>query len=60
LSKPDSFGIRGLKERAKAIGGWLDVSSQRGRGTSIILSVPAMNDAPSTQENHQNDSGNFV
>ena len=40
LTKPKSFGIRGLQERAKAVGGWLDVSTHRNRGTSIILSVP--------------------
>ncbi len=38
--KPKSYGIRGLKERAKTVGGWLDVSSQPGHGTSIILSIP--------------------
>lgn len=40
LDKTSSFGIRGLKERARTVGGWLDVSSQPGHGTSIILSVP--------------------
>lgn len=40
LSKPRAFGIRGLHERAKTVGGWLDVSSQSKTGTSIILSVP--------------------
>lgn len=40
LSKPKAFGIRGLQERAKTVGGWLDVSTHRNRGTSIILSVP--------------------
>jgi signal transduction histidine kinase len=40
LQKPCSFGIKGLQERAKSVGGWLDVSSQEGIGTSIILSVP--------------------
>lgn len=40
LEKPKSFGIRGLHERAKTVGGWVDVSSAAGRGTSIILSVP--------------------
>ena len=38
--KHGSFGLRGLKERAKTVGGWLDISSHEGRGTSIILSVP--------------------
>ncbi len=38
--KPKAFGIRGLYERAKTVGGWLDVSTRSGIGTSIILSVP--------------------
>lgn len=40
LLKEKSFGLRGLRERARTVGGWLDVSSQVGRGTSVILSVP--------------------
>lgn len=40
LQKPSAFGIRGLHERAKTIGGWLDVSTRAGIGTSVILSVP--------------------
>lgn len=40
LCKPKSFGLRGLQERAKTVGGWLDVSTQAQAGTSIILSVP--------------------
>jgi signal transduction histidine kinase len=40
LRKSDAFGIRGLHERAKTVGGWLDVSTQQGVGTSVILSVP--------------------
>jgi signal transduction histidine kinase len=39
-SKPKAFGLKGLHERAKSVGGWLDVSTGTGRGTSIILSVP--------------------
>jgi len=34
------FGLKGLSERAKNIGGWLDVSSTPGKGTSITLTVP--------------------
>jgi len=45
LEKPGSFGIRGLKERAKSVGGWLDVSSQIAKGTAIILSVPLSQEA---------------
>ncbi len=40
LAKPRSFGLKGLAERARRAGGWLDVSSQPGRGTSIIVSLP--------------------
>jgi signal transduction histidine kinase len=39
LLKPHSFGLKGLHERAKSVGGWLDISSN-GVGTSITLSVP--------------------
>ena len=40
ILKPQAFGIRGLQERAKTIGGWLDISTKLGIGTSVILSVP--------------------
>jgi signal transduction histidine kinase len=39
LAKARSFGIRGLRERAATVGGWVDLSSGPG-GTTIILSVP--------------------
>ncbi len=39
LSKVRSFGIRGLQERARTVGGWVDISSTP-RGTTLILSVP--------------------
>lgn len=39
LSKARSFGIRGLRERAATVGGWVDLSSGA-QGTSLILSVP--------------------
>ncbi|ALV06192.1 hybrid sensor histidine kinase/response regulator [Roseateles depolymerans] len=39
LSKARSFGIRGLRERAATVGGWVDMSSGV-HGTSLILTVP--------------------
>jgi signal transduction histidine kinase len=39
LAKAQSFGIRGLHERASTVGGWIDLSSGA-RGTTLILSVP--------------------
>ena len=38
--KPKAFGLKGLQERARTVGGWLDISSRPGKGTSVILSVP--------------------
>lgn len=35
------FGLRGMRERALAIGGWFSVQSARDQGTVIRLSVPA-------------------
>jgi signal transduction histidine kinase len=39
LAKAKSFGIRGLRERADTVGGWVDLASDAG-GTTLILSVP--------------------
>lgn len=50
LSNPTGYGIRGLRERAKVVGGWLDISSQEGRGTTIILSIPLDGAAQTTAE----------
>ncbi|MEY4756183.1 MAG: hypothetical protein RJA34_1081 [Pseudomonadota bacterium] len=49
-SKPKSFGLRGLHERAKSVGGWLDISSISGQGTSIIFSAPITSQADPAQE----------
>ena len=54
LDKPKSFGLRGLRERAKTVGGWLDVGSSATGGTSITLSIPLMPAThPETQESFQ-------
>ena len=39
-AKAKAFGLRGLQERARTVGGWLDVSSRPGQGTSVIVSIP--------------------
>ena len=45
--KPKAFGIKGLHERARTVGGWLDVSTQPGKGTCLTLSIPlAASDQP--------------
>ena len=40
LEKPQAFGLKGLQERARTVGGWIDISSRPGKGTSVILTVP--------------------
>jgi signal transduction histidine kinase len=39
-NKARAFGLKGLQERARTIGGWMDISSRSGQGTSITLTVP--------------------
>jgi signal transduction histidine kinase len=39
-AKAKAYGLKGLQERAKSVGGWLDISTSAGKGSSIILSVP--------------------
>jgi len=46
LQKIDSFGVRGLRERARKVGGWLELTSSAGGGTSVILSIPLQAAAP--------------
>ncbi len=50
FNKPDAFGLRGLRERARSVGGWLDISSNPGHGTAIILSVPFENAKASLED----------
>lgn len=52
LQKTDAFGIKGLKERAKVAGGWLDLSTQPGQGTTLILSIPLSQDGQATTSEH--------
>lgn len=46
FDKPKAFGLKGLQERASTVGGWLDISSRPGKGTSVILSVPLTSVSP--------------
>ena len=34
------FGVRGLMERARGLGGWAELSSAPGRGTTVMFSIP--------------------
>jgi signal transduction histidine kinase len=39
-SRPKSFGIIGMRERALALGGLLEISGIAGEGTTIIVRLP--------------------
>ena len=41
LARAASHGLRGMRERAQQFGGDVSVSSQPGRGTTLVASVPA-------------------
>jgi signal transduction histidine kinase len=61
LGKSGSFGIRGLRERAETVSGWVDLSSGAA-GTTIILSVPVsqaqrVRAAARAQQDEVDDSG---
>lgn len=48
--KPSSFGLVGIEERIKIIGGSFSVTSSPGAGTTVHVSVPAQADAPMADE----------
>ena len=39
--RPGHFGLRGMRERSKSIGGQLEVWSEHGAGTEMELIIPA-------------------
>lgn len=46
LAKPTSFGIRGMMERVRALGGWLDFSGPPGQGATVMISIPRRRPKP--------------
>ena len=48
LARQGHFGLLGMRERATLFGGWLNLSSQPGRGTRLeaYLPSPALESAP--------------
>ncbi len=56
LAKTKSFGIRGLRERADTVGGWVDFSSGAS-GTTMIVSVPVGPRGPHSGDTAFGDTG---
>jgi len=40
FERSDAFGVMGMRERAGHHGGWLQIDSEPGQGTQLILSMP--------------------
>ena len=40
FERADAYGVMGMRERAGHHGGWLQIDSQPGQGTQVILSMP--------------------
>ena len=40
FERADAYGVMGMRERAGHHGGWLQISSEPGLGTQVILSMP--------------------
>lgn len=47
LKKIGSFGVIGMRERALAFGGAIEINSEPGRGASLQITVPMTNDVSS-------------
>jgi signal transduction histidine kinase len=42
LQVTPGFGVRGIVERARGLGGWAEVSSSQSRGTTVMFSIPPL------------------
>jgi signal transduction histidine kinase len=42
-------GLVGLQDRIEALGGWIDISSPPGNGTTLLAKIPIEDSAPSPQ-----------
>ena len=50
LSTTPGFGLRGLLERARGLGGWAEVASRPGAGTTIMFTLPLSGPSPREEE----------
>jgi len=50
LNKHASFGIRGMMERVRGLGGWLDISGRSGEGATLMISIPRRKPKPERVE----------
>ncbi|MGO9937894.1 MAG: two-component regulator propeller domain-containing protein [Terracidiphilus sp.] len=55
---PGHYGFTGMRERAAAIGGTLEVTSEPGKGTSVRLHAPAPRETPGEAPREADDKWN--
>lgn len=52
-AKPDSFGLRGMAERARALGGTLNVGHAAGGGTEVAIKIRLPAQVPDVTMSHE-------
>ena len=50
LQVTPGFGVSGMIERARGLGGWAEVSSSQGRGTTVMFSIPPFTEGVGQKE----------
>jgi signal transduction histidine kinase len=53
LSTTPGFGLRGLLERARGLGGWAEVASRPGAGTTVMFTLPLTAARPHEEDRSQ-------
>jgi len=53
LDAPQSYGVMGMRERARHLGGALQIVSEPGQGTRVRLQIPVAPSNPNPGQGHQ-------
>ena len=53
ISRPDSYGIMGIRERVRALGGEVTFEGAPERGTRVLVSIPLENEATEHDQNYR-------
>jgi len=48
--RADAYGVRGMAERARVHGGWVEISGQPGKGTTVMAAIPLARPRPGRPE----------
>ncbi|HBD07009.1 MAG TPA: hypothetical protein DCZ69_02010, partial [Syntrophobacteraceae bacterium] len=53
ISRPDAYGIMGIRERVLALGGVVTFEGSPAGGTKVVVIIPFMNEAMEHDQNHR-------